>query len=199
MKIVLASANKGKIEELKALLPNFEIITYKDIVGNIEIIEDADTFQGNAKKKAKTIYGLLENTEDILVIADDSGLTVPALNNEPNIYSARYAGMDATDTQNNNKLIERLNEKALEKTEAFYTACIAIAFNDDIFTTHGWMYGQVQNHCVGNGGFGYDPLFIPCGYNETLGTLDINIKKKISHRSKAIERAMKIIKVLVHR
>jgi XTP/dITP diphosphohydrolase len=197
MKIVLASGNKGKIKEIKTLLPDFEVIPYKQIVGDIEIIEDADSFKGNAIKKAKTIYDALPKDEKYLVISDDSGITVPALNNEPNIYSARYAGENATDVDNNNKLISRLNQEGIEKTDAFYTACIAIVFNDNIYTTHGWLHGQVQNSSVGDGGFGYDPLFIPNGYDETLGVLDIVIKKKLSHRSYAMDRAMKIIKVII--
>ncbi len=197
MKIVIASGNKGKIKEFKTLLPDFEIFTYKEILGDIEIIEDADTFKGNAIKKAKTIYDALPKDEKYLVISDDSGITVPALNNEPNIYSARYAGENATDVDNNNKLISRLNEEGIEKTDAFYTACIAIVFNEQIYTTHGWMHGQVQNKSIGDGGFGYDPLFTPNGFDETLGTLDVEIKKKLSHRSHAIDRAMKIIKVIV--
>jgi XTP/dITP diphosphohydrolase len=197
MKVVIASGNKGKIKEFKTLLPDFEIITYKEILGDIEIIEDADTFKGNAIKKAKTIYDALPKDEKYLVISDDSGITVPALNNEPNIYSARYAGENATDVDNNYKLISRLNEEGIEKTDAFYTACIAIVFNDQIYTTHGWMHGEVQNKSIGDGGFGYDPLFTPNGFDETLGTLDVEIKKKLSHRSHAIDRAMKIIKVIV--
>jgi XTP/dITP diphosphohydrolase len=197
MKVVIASGNKGKIKEFKTLLPDFDIITYKEIVGDIEIIEDADTFKGNAIKKAKTIYDALPKDEKYLVISDDSGITVPALNNEPNIYSARYAGENATDVDNNYKLISRLNEEGIEKTDAFYTACIAIVFNDQIYTTHGWMHGEVQNKSIGDGGFGYDPLFTPNGFDETLGTLDVEIKKKLSHRSHAIDRAMKIIKVIV--
>jgi XTP/dITP diphosphohydrolase len=197
MKVVIASGNKGKIKEFKTLLPDFEIITYKEILGDIEIIEDADTFKGNAIKKAKTIYDALPKDEKYLVISDDSGITVPALNNEPNIYSARYAGENATDVDNNYKLISRLNGEGIEKTDAFYTACIAIVFKDQIYTTHGWMHGEVQNKSIGNGGFGYDPLFTPNGFDETLGTLDGEIKKKLSHRSHAIDRAMKIIKVIV--
>jgi XTP/dITP diphosphohydrolase len=197
MKVVIASGNKGKIKEFKTLLPDFDIITYKEIVGDIEIIEDADTFKGNAIKKAKTIYDALPKDEKYLVISDDSGITVPALNNEPNIYSARYAGENATDVDNNYKLISRLNGEGIEKTDAFYTACIAIVFKDQIYTTHGWMHGEVQNKSIGDGGFGYDPLFTPNGFDETLGTLDVEIKKKLSHRSHAIDRAMKIIKVIV--
>lgn len=202
MTVVIASGNQGKIKEFKKLLPSFDIKTFKELLGNIEIVEDADTFKGNAIKKAKTIYDKLiqkypHQKDNFLVIADDSGITVPALNNEPNIYSARYAGFDATDKQNNEKLISKLKDKNIQKTPAHYTACIAIVYNDDIYTTHGWMYGDVIDRSIGEGGFGYDPLFIPNGYTKTLGNLDNSIKKNISHRAKAVALAMKIIKVIV--
>ncbi|MDX9744045.1 MAG: non-canonical purine NTP pyrophosphatase [Arcobacteraceae bacterium] len=198
MKIILASTNQGKIRELKALLPDFEIITAKEILGDIDVEEDGKSFQENAFKKAKTIYDMVKLQEsDCLVIADDSGLSVPELDNEPNIYSARYAGVGASDKENNEKLITKLKSKNLEITPAFYTACIAIAYKENIYTTHGWLYGDVIDKSIGDGGFGYDPLFIPKGYSETLGTLDPTIKKQISHRTKALLLAMKIVKVIL--
>jgi len=198
MKIILASTNQGKIRELKALLPDFEILTSKEILGDFEVEEDGESFQENALKKAKTIYDMVKLQEpDCLVIADDSGLSVPELDNEPNIYSARYARVGASDKENNEKLITKLKSKNLEITPAFYTACIAIAYKENIYTTHGWLYGDVIDKSIGDGGFGYDPLFIPKGYSETLGTLDPTIKKQISHRTKALSLAMKIVKVIL--
>lgn len=198
MKIILASTNQGKIKELKALLPQFEILTSKEILGDFEVEEDGDSFKANAIKKAKTIYDMVKLQEsDCLVIADDSGLSVPELDNEPNIYSARYAGVGASDKENNEKLISKLKEKGLKRTPAFYTACIAIAYKENIYTTHGWLYGDVIDESIGDGGFGYDPLFIPNGYSETLGTLDPSIKKQISHRTKGLLLAMKIAKVIL--
>jgi len=197
MKIIIASGNKGKIKEFKTLMPNDEVIAFKDVVGEMNIIEDGDTFQANAIIKVKAIYEKLENKKDVIVISDDSGITVPALNNEPNIYSARYAGVGSSDKQNNAKLILNLKAKNIKKTTAYYTACIAIMYNDNIYTTHGWMYGDVIDREIGEGGFGYDPLFIPDGYDETLGTLDIKIKKELSHRSKAVKLVMKLIKVIL--
>jgi len=198
MKIILASTNQGKIKELKALLPDFEILTSKEILGDFEVEEDGDSFKANAIKKAKTIYDMVKLQEsDCLVIADDSGLSVPELDNEPNIYSARYAGVGASDKENNEKLITKLKSKNLKITPAFYTACIAIAYKENIYTTHGWLYGDVIDKSIGDGGFGYDPLFIPKGYSETLGTLDPTVKKEISHRTKALTLAMKIVKVIL--
>ena len=101
MKIVLASANKGKITEFQKLMPNDEVIAFSEILGKIEIVEDKDSFKGNAIKKAQTIYEELIKIgqNDVIVISDDSGITVPALNNEPGIYSARYAGEGSSDNK----------------------------------------------------------------------------------------------------
>ena len=111
MKIVLASANKGKIAEFQKLMPNDEVVAFSELLGVLDIVEDKDTFKGNAIKKAQTIYDeLLKNGyKEMIVISDDSGISVPALNNEPGVYSARYAGEGSTDKQNNEKLITKLN------------------------------------------------------------------------------------------
>jgi XTP/dITP diphosphohydrolase len=199
VKIVLASANKGKIAEFEKLMPNDEVIAFSEILGEIEIDEDQNSFKGNAIKKARTIYDLLieKNLKNVIVISDDSGITVPALNNEPGIYSARYAGLNASDKANNAKLIENLNKINLERTAAFYTACIAIIYNNEVYTVHGWMHGNVINKEIGEGGFGYDPMFIPTGFEKTLGELGYDAKKEFSHRTKALNLAKKVLDVIL--
>ena len=200
MQIILASSNKGKIKELKKLLPQYEVIPYNKILGSFDIVEDGDSFKENAIIKTKTVIDALNKinyTQDYIVISDDSGITVPLINNEPNIYSARYAGENATDKENNDKLVSKLKEKNISKTRAFYTACLAIGYKGEIYTTHGWMYGDVIDKEIGDGGFGYDPLFIPDGYYNTLGILENKVKKELSHRTKALALAMKLIKVLL--
>ena len=199
MKIVLASANKGKIVEFEKLMPNDDVVAFSEILGKIEVDEDQDSFKGNAIKKAKTIYDLLmeKGLNDVIVISDDSGITVPALNNEPGIYSARYAGLNASDKDNNKKLIENLNAINLESTPAFYTACIAIIYKNETYTVHGWMHGNVINKEIGEGGFGYDPMFIPNGFDKTLGELGYEAKKEFSHRTKALNLAMKVLDVIL--
>lgn len=199
MKIVLASSNKGKIKEFEKLMPHDEVIAFSEILGNIEIDEDQDSFKGNAIKKAQTIYDELQKIgqNDVIVISDDSGITVPTLNNEPGIYSARYAGIGSSDKQNNAKLIENLNAKNLEITPAFYTACIAIIYKGEVYTVHGWMHGNVINKELGEGGFGYDPMFIPNGYEQTLGELGYEVKKEFSHRTKALNLAKKVLDVIL--
>ena len=199
MRIVLASGNKGKIKEFEKLMPNDDVIAFKEILGDIEIIEDKDSFKGNAIKKAQTIYEelLKKGINDIIVISDDSGISVPALNNEPGIYSARYAGLNASDKENNEKLIKNLKEKNLEKTPAFYTACIAIIYQGRTYTVHGWMHGNVINEQKGEGGFGYDPMFIPKDFDKTLGELGYEAKKEFSHRTKALNLAKKVLDVII--
>jgi XTP/dITP diphosphohydrolase len=195
MKIVLASGNKGKVKEIEALLPEYEIIPYKKLLGDFEVEEDGLTFKENAIKKAKAIYDAIDDTS-IVVISDDSGLSVPLINNEPGVYSARYAGVNAKDNDNNQKLIDKLNDLNITKTPAFYTACICMVYKNQIYTTHGWMYGDIINKQIGNGGFGYDPMFIPKGLNDTLGVIDTQTKKEFSHRTNALKLMEKYMKVL---
>ena len=193
MQIVLATKNRGKLKEFIDMFDE-EIISFSEILGDIDIVEDGSSFKENALIKAREIYKRLG--EDYIVVSDDSGISVPLLNGEPNIYSARYAGVNATDRQNLLKLIDRLKEKRVEKTRAYYTASIAIVSRYGEYNVHGWMYGDVITTIRGDRGFGYDPIFIPIGYTQTLGELDSSIKREISHRSKALKLAKPIIDML---
>jgi len=191
MRIIVASSNKGKIKEIKEFLG--EAYPYTDFIDKIEIEENGKTFKENAIIKAKEIQKYFP---DDIVLADDSGISVPILGNKPGIYSARFAGEGASDKDNLDKLINELKKRDIKKTPAFYTAAIALATPYGIYTTHGFMYGEVIDEVRGDKGFGYDPMFIPKGYNKTLGELDSEIKKEISHRSKALELAKIILKVI---
>jgi len=199
VKIVIASNNQGKIKEFKKLLPNYEVVSIGEVLGKIEIEEDKDSFKENAIKKAKTIYDLLiqKGLKDFIVISDDSGISLPILNNAPGIFSARYAGVNATDKENNQKLINEINKLHIEKAKAFYTACIAIAYKNMIYTVHGFMYGNVINKEIGKNGFGYDPLFIPNGYDKTLGEIADEEKNSFSHRSRALNLAKKVLDIIL--
>jgi len=197
MKIILASANKGKIREIKEYC-NYEVLAYSDVVEPFEIIEDGDTFKENALIKARAIYEKLKDSgEAFVILSDDSGISVPALNNEPGIYSARYAGENVTDKDNLYKLIDELKKNNIEKTAAFYTAAMAIVTDKgEEFTVHGWMYGDVIAEAKGDKGFGYDPMFIPEGFDKTLGELDSDVKEALSHRSKALKLTKTILESL---
>jgi len=194
MKIVLATGNKGKLREFKNMCDT-DVVVFGEILGDIDIVEDADTFKGNALIKARTIYEKLKD-ENVIVVSDDSGISVPVLGGIPGIYSARYAGVGASDKENLYKLVDAVKALGLEKTSAYYTAAIAIVSRYGEYVVHGWMYGNVLSVTRGEKGFGYDPMFIPLGYNKTLGELDDEVKKSISHRAKALELAKPIIKML---
>jgi len=193
MKLVLATGNKGKLREFKQMCQD-EVVPFSDLLGAFDIVEDGDTFAANALIKARTIYEKLG--EEYLVISDDSGISLPVLEGAPGIYSARYAGEGVTDKENLYKLIDAVKEKGLKNTPAYYTAAIAIVSKYGEYVVHGWMHGDVINETRGEKGFGYDPMFIPTGYDKTLGELDDDVKSAISHRGKALELAKPIIGML---
>ena len=195
MKLVLATSNKGKVREIKSLCEEYEVVPYSELIDEFEIIEDADTFKGNALIKARAVFNAL-NDKDVVVIADDSGISVDILNGAPGIYSARYGGENASDKDNLAKLMKDIKAKGVESSPAFYTAAIAIVTKTSERTVHGWMYGTALTQRRGEGGFGYDPMFVPLGYDKTLGELPDEIKKKLSHRSKALLLVKKILKTL---
>ncbi len=192
MKIVLATSNKGKVREIIELLHDREVFPYTDLIEGFEIVEDGATFKANALIKARAVYAALGD-ENAIVVADDSGISVDALDGAPGIYSARYAGEGASDRDNLLKLVEALKEKGLKTSPAHYTAAIAIVSREGESCVHGWMYGDVITELRGENGFGYDPSFIPSGFDHTLGELDNDVKKGLSHRSKALELAKILI------
>ena len=193
MKIVLATGNKGKLREFQQMC-DAEIIPFSSLTGALEIVEDGETFAANALIKARTIFEKVG--DDYLVISDDSGISLPVLEGAPGIYSARYAGEGASDKDNLYKLIDALKAKGLKETPAYYTAAIAIVSKYGEYVVHGWMHGKVIDEARGEKGFGYDPMFIPAGFDKTLGELDDEIKADLSHRSKALALAKPIIQML---
>lgn len=195
MKLVLATSNKGKLREITAMYSDFEVIPYSDLIEPFEIIEDKPDFKGNALIKARAVYAALGDKEAI-VFADDSGISVDVLDGAPGVLSARYGGPDASDKDNLHTLMNTVKEKGFETSPAFYTAAIAIVCKEGEYTAHGWMYGDVVTRPRGDGGFGYDPCFVPKGYDKTLGELDDNIKSKLSHRSQALANAKPVLHVI---
>ena len=195
MKLVLATSNKGKVREIKALCKEYEVVPYSELIEEFEIVEDGDTFKENALIKARAVFKAL-NDKDVKVIADDSGISVDILEGAPGIYSARYAGIDANDKDNLYKLMQDIKATGKSESKAHYTAAIAIVTNKSEYCVHGWMHGTALSEASGDGGFGYDPMFVPEGYDKTLGELDEEIKKRLSHRAKALSLARKIIKTL---
>jgi len=200
MKIILATGNHGKIREIESLLGDFEIVAYKDILEPFEIVEDGDSFAKNALIKAKAIYQKLpESEKNSIVLSDDSGISVPALGGEPGIFSARYAGNNVSDNDNLNRLVKELKSLGVDSARAYYTASIALIAPFGEWVAHGWMYGRVITSPKGNGGFGYDPMFIPDGFDKTLGDLSSQIKSKISHRTKALNNIKPVLLMIKNR
>jgi XTP/dITP diphosphohydrolase len=182
--ILLATRNQGKAREFQQMLGSeWSILTTRDVPGLPEVVEDGDSFEANAIKKA---LGCAEFFPDF-VLADDSGLEVDALNGAPGIYSARYAGEPADDTKNNELLLERMSGLAENQRGAQFVCCLALCQGADllgVFT--GILRGHILSSGRGSGGFGYDPLFVPENYQQSFGQLNAEIKNSISHRSKAL-------------
>ncbi len=185
--IVIATNNKHKLEEIGDILKDldYNIKSLKDVnLDGIEIVEDGKTFEHNALIKARTI----SKKTNLISIADDSGLEVKAIGNKPGIYSARYAGENATDSENRKKLIKSLQNIPMSKRDARFVSCVAVVFPDGKeFVVRGTCEGFIGLEEKGDNGFGYDSLFIVNNYNKTFAQLPSSIKNSISHRAKALE------------
>ena len=186
MKLIIASNNKHKIKEIKAMLGTRfeEIVSMREAGIDFETVEDGKTFMENARKKAVE----LRDISDCACLADDSGICAHALDGAPGIYSARFASLDggnADDEANNDLLLEKLRDK--EDRGAHYTCAMVIAYPDGKeVSAEGYMYGEILTERHGTGGFGYDPIFKPEGYSCSVGEITDEEKNKISHRSKAL-------------
>lgn len=183
MKLVFATHNINKLAEVKQILPaHIELLSLTDIGCSEEIKETGTSLEENAFIKAryvKTTYGFN-------CFADDSGLEIDALNGEPGVYSARYAGPEKNNEANIRKVWKNLAHKT-NKTAQFRTV-IAVCIENQEWTCEGIILGQLIHEKRGLGGFGYDPIFIPQGYTQTFAELGSEIKNKISHRAKATEK-----------
>jgi XTP/dITP diphosphohydrolase len=196
MRLVLATGNRGKVEEIGALMPEHEVVAYGELIAPFEIEENGATFAENAVIKARAVSEALGDAEAI-VISDDSGISVPALGGEPGLFSARYAGAGASDEANLTKLIENLKARGLERTPAYYTAAIAVVGPFGTRTVHGWMHGEAITTPRGSGGFGYDPMFVPGGYTQSAAELPPEIKGAISHRGRALKLLETLLSVVL--
>ena len=192
MQIVLATSNKGKVREIKAMCEDFDVVAFSEIIEPFEIVEDADTFKDNALLKARAVFEALDD-EDAIVLSDDSGISVDALDGAPGIYSARYGGENASDKDNLYKVMDEVKSKGMQSSPAHYTAAIAIVTKEGEQVVHGWMYGDVITTPRGENGFGYDACFVPEGFDKTLGELEDDVKKGLSHRSKALYLARLVL------
>ena len=199
MKIVLATNNMDKVREIKAYYNQFDVIALGQICQPFEIEENGNSFYENAMIKARAVYARVKELgleNEYIALSDDSGISVDALGGRPGIYSARYSGESATDASNRAKLITELNKLGLSQSNAFYTACIGICSKFGEYGVHGFMHGKVIDKELGSSGFGYDFMFIPSGFDKTVGQLDESIKLQISHRSKGLRLAKPVLRVI---
>lgn len=187
---ILASKNKNKAREIAEILgEGFEVITQEQAgFSHIDVIEDGETFEANAVKKAEEIC----KASGKPTIADDSGLCVDFLDGAPGVYSARYSGENATDKENNEKLLNALDGVPFDKRTARFVCVLAVAEpNKETVTYRGECEGYIALKEIGDGGFGYDPLFYVKQYDMTMGELETHIKNAISHRKNALKKFAK--------
>ncbi len=186
--LILASSNAHKIEEIQAILKDFdyEIISMKAAgLGDLEIVEDGDTFEANSLIKAKAVYEATGKPS----IGDDSGLMVDALNGEPGVYSARYSGEPKSDEANNKKLLANLQGvEEKQRTARFVTVITMMLSPTDILVARGEVEGVIGYAPKGENGFGYDPLFIVPSLNKTFAELRSEEKNQLSHRGNALQK-----------
>lgn len=176
--IVLASGNKGKIAEFRAILKNFKVLSPKDLNLNFDVDETGNTFYENALIKAKALYEVCK----LPTIADDSGLCVDALAGAPGVFSARYSG--GTDADNNQKLLRALDGVA--NRTAYFESCIVYYDGIKSIAATGRTFGRIAMEAHGEGGFGYDPLFMSDDLGKTFGEASETEKNGVSHRARAL-------------
>lgn len=186
MKWVAATNNINKLREIRHILDHYdiEVLSLKDVGLNIHVAEDGDSFKENAFKKASEVYKCIKQP----TLADDSGLMVEALGGRPGIYSARYAGENASDDENNRKLLEELKDVPMEKRKAKYICVTVLIINENsVYYGVGKCEGYILEEPRGNNGFGYDPIFYLPALDCTFAQIPEEKKNCISHRSLALK------------
>lgn len=181
-KLIFASGNKNKIEELNAVFPDigFEVVSMRSMGYQGDIVEDGDTLEANALIKARFIHNLYKQD----CFSEDTGLEVSALDGAPGVHTARYAGELRDANQNMDLLLKNLGQGS-DRSARFRTV-IALILDGKEFLFEGKVEGAISSEKSGSGGFGYDPIFIPKGYSKTFATLNKEIKNSISHRKRAV-------------
>lgn len=181
--IVIASNNKGKINDFRVIFPDYNVIGISELIEDFDVEETGDTFEENARLKSEAAAVALNKR----VIADDSGLEVFALNGEPGIYSARYAGETKDDNANIEKLLTQLGDET-DRSAQFVCVISMSAPGEDTVQFKGTVQGEITLNKIGEHGFGYDPIFFVEDKNKTMAQLTAEEKGQISHRGKAIEQ-----------
>lgn len=188
LKLVFATNNRHKLEEVAYKVNNkFELLTLEDIGCTEDIEETGSTFEENATIKSRYVF----DKYHLNCFGDDSGLIVDALNGEPGVYSARYAGEHGNHPANIRKVLEKLN--GAENRKARFISVISLILNGDEHFFEGIVEGTIRHQPAGNGGFGYDPVFQPDGYDITFAEMSMEEKNKISHRARAMEKLIEFL------
>ena len=188
--ILFASHNHHKVQEVRMLMPHgYSLLGLSDIQWNMEIPEPFDTYEANAKSKA---YFVFDRT-GLSCFADDSGLEIDALDGRPGVYSARYAGHDRNPGDNIIKVLAELEGRS-DRNARFHSVIAYINANSEMHIFKGIVEGRITHETRGTGGFGYDPIFIPDGFDLTFGQLPEVIKNKISHRALAMQHFIDFLK-----
>lgn len=183
MKLIFATNNEHKVDEIRAVLPSyFEILSLKEAGIDIDIPEPHDTLEENAREKAITIYHMT----DTACFSEDTGLEVDALNGEPGVRSARYAGEDKSFQNNIDKVLAHLKDQENREAQFRTVICLIVEGNIDFF--EGICKGRIIAEQRGNGGFGYDPIFVPDGAEKTFAEMSMEEKARFSHRRKAVDK-----------
>lgn len=190
MKVVFATNNPNKLEEAQELLPFFNIVGLKDIGCTEDILETENTLEGNAKLKT----AFVKEKFGINCFSDDTGLEVEALDGAPGVFSARYAGEPVDTDKNISKLLDALKNKTNRKAQ--FRTVIALNFDGEQFTFEGICKGKILESKIGEQGFGYDPIFVPEGFNKTFAEMSMEEKSIISHRGKAIKKLVTFLHTL---
>ncbi|MDK2805280.1 MAG: XTP/dITP diphosphohydrolase [Thermoanaerobacterium sp.] len=191
MKIVVATHNKHKVDEIREFFKDdFEVLSADDIGSYDEIEETGDTIEENALLKARSLANLTDN----IVIADDTGLFVDYLDGKPGVYSARFAGLNATYEDNNRKLLRLLEGVPIEKRKATFRTVVALIYKGKEAIIEGKVEGTILDSPRGQFGFGYDPVFFVDKVGKTLAELTLEEKNKVSHRANALKKLKDYLK-----
>lgn len=194
MEIWIATTNQGKLREIEKFLKplNFEVHDLKEIPAYVPPEENGKTFEANARIKAKSLAAVKNN---VWILADDSGLEVDGIGGLPGVHTARYAGPNASDAENNAKLLKMVELRTHTNRKArFKSVIVVVSPQKEESVFDGSLEGQIATKLTGTQGFGYDPLFIPDGSTKSLGEFDLAEKNKLSHRAKALEKFAEYLK-----
>ncbi len=186
--LILATNNAGKLKELASMLKDVKLLSLSEIGFKDETPEPYETFEENAYTKAHAVNEFSGKN----VLSDDSGLCVDTLNGKPGVHSAYFGGEPRNDSKNMQHLLKLLENN--DNRNAHFIATLCLIWDSEVHYFEGKCYGEIAFKASGENGFGYDPIFIPDGYNETFGTLPPEVKKSVSHRTKALEKLQAFIR-----